>query len=113
VAGDHVETHAGRLFVDGHAVAEPYVLAATATGIVEPQIIPRDSFFVLGDNRANSFDSRQWGVLPRVSIIGRARMVLWSSGTGTMQPQANAEPVTRRDSPSVALHLDRLFKPIR
>ena len=113
VAGDHVETHAGRLFVDGHAVAEPYVLASTATGIVEPQIIPRDSFFVLGDNRANSFDSRQWGVLPRVSIIGRARMVLWSSGTGTMQPQANAEPVTRRDSSSVALHLDRLFKPIR
>ena len=83
VAGDHVETHAGRLFVDGHAVAEPYVLAATATGIVEPQIIPRDSFFVLGDNRVDSFDSRHWGPLPNDRIVGRARMVLWSSVAAT------------------------------
>jgi signal peptidase I len=111
--GDLVETHAGRLFVRGHAAAEPYVLESSATGTIASQVIPAGYFFVLGDNRGNSFDSRQWGVLPRELLIGRARLVLWSSGAGTMRPQANAEPVTRRSVRSGNLHLDRLFKPIQ
>jgi signal peptidase I len=113
VPGDIVETHAGRLFVGGHSVAEPYVLAPTATGTIASQVVPAGCFFVLGDNRANSFDSRQWGVLPGEFLIGRARLVLWSSGAGTMPPQANAEVVNRRDDRSHSLHLDRLFKPIQ
>jgi signal peptidase I len=113
VPGDVVETHAGRLFVGGHAVAEPYVITAATTGLIAPQVVPPGCFFVLGDNRANSFDSRQWGVLPQPMVVGRARFVLWSSGSGTMQPQANAEPVIRKDLTSSKLHLDRLFKPIQ
>jgi signal peptidase I len=113
VPGDLVETHAGRLFVGGHAVAEPYVLAAASTGSVASQVVPAGCFFVLGDNRANSFDSRQWGVLPADFVIGRARVVLWSSGSGTLPPQANAEVVTRPNTSSHSLHLDRLFKPIQ
>jgi signal peptidase I len=113
IPGDLVETHAGRLFVDGHAAAEPYVLAPTSTGTVASQVVPAGCFFVLGDNRANSFDSRQWGVLPAQFLIGRARFVLWSSGTGTMPPKANAEVVTRPNVRSGSLHLDRLFKPIQ
>ena len=113
VPGDLVETHSGRLFVGGHAVAEPYVLAPMTTGSVPSQVVPAECFFVLGDNRANSFDSRQWGVLPTGLLIGRARLVLWSSGTGTLPPQANAEVVTRPDVRSRSLHLDRLFKPIQ
>jgi signal peptidase I len=111
--GDLVETHAGRLFVRGHAAAEPYVRESSATGTIASQVVPAGCYFVLGDNRGNSFDSRQWGVLPRDLLIGRARLVLWSSGTGTMRPQANAEPVTRRSVRSGNLHLDRLFKPIQ
>jgi signal peptidase I len=113
VPGDLVESHAGRLFVGGHAAAEPYVAAPATTGIVASQVVPAGCFFVLGDNRANSFDSRQWGVLPGEFLIGRARLVLWSSGTGTMPPQANAEVVTRPSVSSHSLHLDRLFKPIQ
>jgi len=111
--GDLVETHDGRLFVGGHAAAEPYIVAPTATGAIASQIIPPGCLFVLGDNRANSFDSRQWGVLPRNLVIGRARLVLWSSGSGTMPPQASAEVVSRRKTDSGTLHLDRLFKPIQ
>lgn len=113
VPGDLVETRAGRLFVGGHAAAEPYTMAAAATGVIEPQVIPSNCFFVLGDNRANSFDSRQWGVLPQPLLVGRARMVLWSSGAGTLQPQANASPLVRKAFNSTALHLDRLFRTIQ
>lgn len=113
VPGDLVETHGGRLFVRGHAAAEPYIIGPTSTGTIASQVVPPGCFFVLGDNRPNSFDSRQWGVLPAEFVIGRARMVLWSSGAGTMPPQANAEVVTRPNAHAPSLHLDRLFKPIQ
>jgi signal peptidase I len=77
--GDLVEARAGRLIVSGHAVPEPYVASQAATGSINPQIIPADAYFVLGDNRSDSLDSRSWGVLPRDRVIGRARMILWSS----------------------------------
>ena len=80
--GDLVETRAGRVIVCGHALPEPYLSAQATTGVISPQIIPADSYFVLGDNRADSLDSRSWGVLPKSSVVGKARMVLWSSDAG-------------------------------
>ena len=59
-------------------VAEPGQLVQRADG--NALIVPSDSYFVLGDNRADSFDSRQWGALPRALVVGRARLVLWSTG---------------------------------
>src|SRR3954447_987877 len=58
--GDLVETRAGRVVVCGHALPESYVAARAASGAISPQIIPADSYFVLGDNRADSLDSRSW-----------------------------------------------------
>lgn len=43
-----------------------------------PYIVPEDSYFVMGDSRDQSLDSRYWGVVPRNLVIGRAMIVYWS-----------------------------------
>lgn len=89
VPGELIGNRLGRVTVGGHALAEPYVAVPAATGNIEPQIVPHDCYFVMGDNRPSSFDSRSWGVLPGRLIVGRARMVLWSA-RGTLAPAAFA-----------------------
>jgi signal peptidase I len=115
--GDLVETRAGRVIVSGHALPEPYVAAQAATGAISPQIIPADCYFVLGDNRADSLDSRSWGVLPKRSVVGKARLVLWSSneGVGSRGPEAVAAapsptPDTRHPAPAREARLFRLIQ---
>src|ERR1041384_5330634 len=73
--GDLIESHHGTLTLCGHLLREPYVRTPGANGDIAPQIIPANSYFVMGDNRADSFDSRNWGVLRRELIIGRAHIV--------------------------------------
>jgi signal peptidase I len=43
-----------------------------------PIVVPRDSFFMMGDNRENSYDSRYWGFLPRRNVRGRPMFVYYS-----------------------------------
>lgn len=88
--GDLVDSRLGRVRVGGHTLPEAYVLRAAASGAIDPQVIPADSYYVLGDNRDDSLDSRVWGVVPHGNVIGRARMVLWSS-THELDP-ASAQP---------------------
>jgi len=79
VPGDVVDSRVGRVRVGGHTLPEPYVLREAATGAIESQVVPGGSYFVLGDNRDESVDSRSWGVVPHDRIVGRARLVLWRS----------------------------------
>jgi len=48
--------------------------------LYEPYTVPADHYYLLGDNRNDSFDSRFWGPVPRASIIGRAFAVYWPLG---------------------------------
>lgn len=77
--GELIDSRLGRVRISGYTLSEPYVLRQGSSGAVAAQIVPADSWFVMGDNRDDSIDSRSWGVVPRARIVGRARVVLWSS----------------------------------
>jgi signal peptidase I len=115
--GDLVETRAGRVIVCGHALTEPYVAAQAMSGAISPQIIPAGSYFVLGDNRADSLDSRSWGVLPHEAVVGKAKLILWSSGgviesreSGVVAAAPSPTPDTRHPTPTREARLFRLIQ---
>ena len=112
-AGDLVETRAGRVIVCGHALPETYVAQQAASGVISPQIIPADTYFVLGDNRADSLDSRSWGVLPKNAVLGKARMILWSSGVRPTSGLAAAASPTAGSQYRTPPSTTRLFRLIQ
>ena len=76
--GEQVSMRNGVVFVDGDRLDEPY-LAAASRGLETgtwPRV-PQSSYFVLGDNRSLSCDSRRWGVVPRGNIVGRVDLRYW------------------------------------
>lgn len=108
--GDVIDSRFGRVRIDGHTLPEPYVLRVAATGAIETQFVPRDSYFVLGDNRDESLDSRSWGVVPRENIVGRARLVLWSAPLREDVEEASAS-TARSLAPSLRVRpVSRVFK---
>lgn len=110
--GELIDSRSGRVRIGGYTLSEPYLLQQAASGAISAQIVASDCYFVMGDNRANSYDSRNWGVVPRELVAGRARMVLWSSGDGRSNPTAYASTRGRASVPAAAAALERLFKPI-
>jgi signal peptidase I len=78
VAGQTVEIRDGVLVVDGRRPREPYADADAIDSIFfGPVRVPPASVFVLGDNRADSKDSRTLGAVPVDDVIGRARARIW------------------------------------
>jgi signal peptidase I len=80
IPGDTVEAHDGKLFVNGVAQNEPFLGPGVTTGPLEPQKIPPGHYWVMGDNRGNSKDSRFFGAIPKSLIIGRAFVRVWPIG---------------------------------
>lgn len=74
--GDTVEVKDGKVFVNGQALTEPYEMAKPDYTL-SPLLIPNDSYFLLGDNRNESYDSHSWGVLPAKNVVGRAVLRYW------------------------------------
>lgn len=120
VPGDTIRIHHGTVYVNGHPVDEPYVLrdpsemasslenfppdgngiydgltpdwAETLPNYVHDGsvVVPPNDYFVLGDNRGDSYDSRYWGFVPRKNIIATPLFVFMSinarGGEGVWQP---------------------------
>jgi len=74
--GEKVEVKGERLFINSEELEEPYALH-TGGYAWGPQRLGKDEYFVLGDNRISSSDSRNWGPLPRDAIIGKAWISYW------------------------------------
>ncbi len=78
VPGDEVEIRYGSVYVNGLRVDEPYLkLEFRDHESLRKEIIPVDHFFVLGDHRNSSNDSRNWGYVPRELIYGKAVFRYW------------------------------------
>jgi signal peptidase I len=100
--GDTIDIHDGSVWVDGQRLVEKYTTGPTEPGEpplfraafagkknVLPYTVPPDCYFVMGDNRGNSLDSRFEGCIPRTNIVGTPVMIYasidapsepWSSG---------------------------------
>jgi signal peptidase I len=129
--GDTVELRSKKVYVNGQPLDEPYVhflegpshgaegAEVTSFDVRErygPVTVPPDQYFVMGDNRDNSQDSRYWGFLRRDYIKGKALIIYWSYEAGREDYQ---EGDTIRGLGSVFAHFftrtrwDRMFHQIR
>jgi signal peptidase I len=78
VPGDRVQISFGRVYVNGHRMPEPYVPEQYSDERSMPEIIvPADAFFVMGDHRNMSSDSRDFGAVGRDFIYGKAVFAYW------------------------------------
>ena len=76
--GERIRGRNGRVFINGEPLEEPYLDSVDAPEkTFAEREIPEDHYFMMGDNRAQSCDSADWGAVPRANIIGEVFAVYW------------------------------------
>jgi signal peptidase I len=91
--GDRIELHRKKVFVNGQPIDEPYAhfIEPPSSPDTAPKVddvreeygpvnVPTDQYFMMGDNRDNSEDSRYWGFMPRSYVKGKALFIYFSLG---------------------------------
>src|SRR5689334_21509382 len=130
--GESVELRNKKVYIDGKPIDEPYVhfLTPPSSDLQEitssdvrenfgPVTVPADQYFVMGDNRDNSEDSRYWGFLPRTNVKGKALIIYWSYESGREDYLDEGYIDTAKRLGSVFVHFftrtrwERLFRQIR
>ena len=132
--GETVEMKNKKIFINGVPLEEPYVHflepPSTETDVHEitsidvrerygPVTVPPNQYFVMGDNRDNSQDSRYWGFLQRDYIKGKALLIYWSYEAEREDYETEGPGATLRGLGSVFAHFftrtrwDRMLHQIR
>jgi signal peptidase I len=118
--GETVELREKKVYIDGKPLDEPYVhfLEPPGAALGEfhevtsfdvrerygPVTVPPNHYFVMGDNRDNSQDSRYWGFLPRDYVKGKALVIYWSYEAGREDYQETGLVATVKGLASVVTH---------
>jgi signal peptidase I len=117
--GETLEIHDKQVIINGNRLDEPYTrfidfhIYGRNSGIPDdyivrdnfgPAVIPMDSYFMMGDNRDNSNDSRYWGTVNTKNIIGRPLFIYWSYEADPYDPRPKSVIEYAREYGSVALH---------
>jgi signal peptidase I len=114
--GDTVELRAKKVYINGKPMDEPYVhfltpasmgSEVTSADVRErygPVTVPPEQYFVMGDNRDNSQDSRYWGFLPRDLVKGKALVIYWSYESERDEYEDESAGATVRNIASVFTH---------
>jgi len=83
VAGDRLKVLEGRVYINGKRQDEPFARldpGCDTCNLPKEITIPKGQYYMMGDNRGESADSREWGPVPKKWIIGKAFMTYWPPG---------------------------------
>jgi signal peptidase I len=84
--GERVSELDGVIYINGEGLMEPYVdRSRRGRETASWQRIASDRYFVLGDNRMHSCDSRNWGTVPRGDLIGPVMLTYWPPSRGSFR----------------------------